>query len=85
MSAATITSGRARRPCSHVWLPGTTSVAPFSAVKLFSAITEANSATFEGVKRLVLAWGVALASLVVALTVRDVRRLLRMRQARVAA
>ena len=51
----------------------------------FRAITEANSATFEGVKRLVLAWGLILASLVVALTVRDVRRILRARQAPVAA
>lgn len=51
----------------------------------FRAITEASSATFEGVKRLVLAWGFILAALVVALTVRDLRRLLRTRQAPVAA
>lgn len=51
----------------------------------FRAITEANSATFEGVKRLVLLWGIALASLVVALTVRDLRRILRGRHTPVIA
>jgi len=66
----------------HAFAAGEADAARVSA---FRAITEANSATFEGVKRIVLLWGVLLATLVVALTVRDVRRILRTRRNVVAA